>query len=179
MHVLLNNKHVQDAATPPDPPSPRRSFLRTVLVLVPKNVLRSWEEELRKVGRPVARRVFCGWDEAFLRREGGGEVGEEGGWMQGLLREFHVRPVFAGPAAFARPLSTGEAKNRCPWMMTSEFVDISWRRDQDNGCVLISRYNRDLLFPGLLCISLWLGAHSLANRHSTRENRFRCLLPVR
>lgn len=28
---------------------PKKSFLRTVLVLVPKNVLRNWEEELNKV----------------------------------------------------------------------------------------------------------------------------------
>lgn len=37
----------------------KRSFLRTCLVLVPKNVLRNWEDELKKVHETVSRRMIC------------------------------------------------------------------------------------------------------------------------
>lgn len=73
IHVLLANEVVTEAATLPSPSTqpaearvselesakskalaasskrPPRSFLRTCLVLVPKNVLRNWQEELEKV----------------------------------------------------------------------------------------------------------------------------------
>lgn len=91
IHVLLDNPVVKEAATLPSPStqpaeadaseseasaragskasaasskSPPKSFLRTCLVLVPKNVLRNWQEELEKVLHAYTyvgddRRIVC------------------------------------------------------------------------------------------------------------------------